>query len=225
MTAPLFPAAGISFLRALSANNSREWFIAHKADYEQDVKAPALLLAEALCSELEPLAGTRLSYKIFRIHRDMRFAKGQPPYNTHVRLAFWGEGMGIKNPMAGPSFYLSIEPRETVTGVGALAFTPPALARFRKALEQANIPAGLHRLLDGLKNEGCRLGEPELARTPAAFREAGAQTATLARHKSLNAWHHQPLPVVPEALDIQPFMKAYTHLLPLYRWLVQHMGT
>ena len=35
-----------TFLGQLAANNSRDWFTAHKADYDSRLKTPALLLAD-----------------------------------------------------------------------------------------------------------------------------------------------------------------------------------
>ena len=76
------------FLRALARNNEREWFHAHKADYEAHVRDPM----QRLVSDLQPdLATVSLHYRadpkavggsLYRIHRDIRFSRNKTPYKT-----------------------------------------------------------------------------------------------------------------------------------------------
>ena len=66
-----FTRDAFSFWRGLERNNNRDWFQAHKNQYEQTVRRPMQLLID----ELAPLYGAgRLS----RINKDMRFAKEKP---------------------------------------------------------------------------------------------------------------------------------------------------
>ena len=37
---PTFPQAGLKFLTNLKRNNNREWFLEHKPEYEESVRAP-----------------------------------------------------------------------------------------------------------------------------------------------------------------------------------------
>ena len=53
---PTFPATGMTFLRGLKRNNNREWFLKHKAEYEESVKLPMLRLIEALAAEFAEFA-------------------------------------------------------------------------------------------------------------------------------------------------------------------------
>ena len=74
------------FWKALRKNQNREWFAAHKSEFEEGWQKPmkALLhdaharLDEAYqhCDLDEP--------KVFRIFRDVRFSKDKTPYKTHV---------------------------------------------------------------------------------------------------------------------------------------------
>src|SRR6187551_1455120 len=66
-----FTSEAFSFWKGLERNNNRDWFQAHKDQYEQAVRRPMQLLIE----ELAPLYGPgRLS----RINKDMRFQKEKP---------------------------------------------------------------------------------------------------------------------------------------------------
>jgi uncharacterized protein (DUF2461 family) len=91
-----FDAAAFRFLRALGKNNNREWFNAHKAQYEKTVRDPFLRLIGDL---VEPLAMISPHFRadprpsggsMFRIYRDTRFANGglwhpEPPTLKRIR--------------------------------------------------------------------------------------------------------------------------------------------
>ena len=75
-----------TFLRDLQKNNNREWFQANKGRYEE-AKSEFETFINALIPEI---ARFDLSIKfvearecIFRIFRDVRFAKNKDPYKTN----------------------------------------------------------------------------------------------------------------------------------------------
>ena len=79
-----FPEGTIAFLGAISVNNSREWFEAHRADYEHYYLEPALAFVEALGPRLQQISETvqyepRINGSLFRIQRDVRFSKDKTP--------------------------------------------------------------------------------------------------------------------------------------------------
>ena len=45
------------FLRSLARNNNREWFLAHKPDYEAHVRQPMTAIVERLARELQERHG------------------------------------------------------------------------------------------------------------------------------------------------------------------------
>jgi uncharacterized protein (TIGR02453 family) len=84
---PRFTPKTLSFLRSLKRHNDREWFNAHRDEYERVVKAPMLALVERLAVDVaafapELEASPRAS--LFRIHRDTRFSEDKSPYKTEV---------------------------------------------------------------------------------------------------------------------------------------------
>src|SRR5262245_55749499 len=76
---PGFPPETMTFLADLKANNTRDWFAAHRPVYEHAFLAPAEAFTQAIAAPLEALAGRPVSAKIFRIHRDVRFSKDKSP--------------------------------------------------------------------------------------------------------------------------------------------------
>lgn len=111
-----FSPATIDFLWGIRFNNNREWFQAHKAEYEQHLYRPMLALAEAVKSRFS-LEGTIV--KPSRIYRDVRYAS--TPYKEWLWFViredqqFWSEH---------PSLYFQIEPEGG--SLGFIIYSPPA---------------------------------------------------------------------------------------------------
>jgi uncharacterized protein (TIGR02453 family) len=82
-----FGPDALKFLTALGFHQSREWFHENKKMYEREVKEPLGLFIESASRAMQdaglPFHGSRKS-SLFRINRDIRFAKEKHPYNTHV---------------------------------------------------------------------------------------------------------------------------------------------
>ena len=79
-----FPRQAAQFLLDLRHNNNREWFKAHKPDFDQYVMTPARAFAAAMAPALETrLAGAGsdqpVQHSIFRIYRYIRFSKDKSP--------------------------------------------------------------------------------------------------------------------------------------------------
>lgn len=170
----MFDAETTAFLRDLEANNDRAWFGANRARYERVMKAPAAAFAEAFSGRLAVLFGAKTSARVFRVNRDLRFAKDRTPYNAHVHIAVTDGGSGM-------AWMFGLEPGRLVLGYGCFAFTGPQLARWREAVAG---PEGA--ALAGLL-ESFRTGEPELRRVPAPFAQ-NHPGAALLRRKGLCVW-------------------------------------
>ena len=115
---PPFPKAGLQFLKGLKRNNRREWFLEHKADYEDNVRGPMEAIVEAIAPELKKIAPELEASRkasLFRIYRDTRFSKDKSPYKTHVAASFPPAGL-VRHQGAG--LYLHIAPGEFFIGGG-----------------------------------------------------------------------------------------------------------
>jgi len=110
MSATLQPQV-FTFLKALAAHNDRDWFTAHKADYQaayDNFKAFAHGLQDLMTSHDE-LA----RMQVHRIYRDVRFSKDKTPYKSNFsgffeRATKWRRG----------GYYFHIAPGNTFVGGG-----------------------------------------------------------------------------------------------------------
>lgn len=164
------------FLRDLSKKNTRDWFIDHKAQYEETMKAPALLLVEAMRPVLADLAGQPVTAKLFRPQRDIRFSKDKTPYKTHMHM-LWDEG-----PNA-PAWFFGISPDYVTVGCGRMKLDKDTLIRWREAVD-SSYGAELATILDKMD---ARMDDPALKRVPAPYDKDHPRGALL-RRKSCVVW-------------------------------------
>ena len=136
-----FSPKALTFLRGLKKNNRKEWFEAHRAQYEQELKRPLAALIEAVDVELAAVAPEIIGSpkkSAFRIHRDVRFSKDKSPYKTHVACWFFHRDIATRMQSeavhGGAGFYLHISPGECFCGGGIWMPPRPALNKIREAL-------------------------------------------------------------------------------------------
>lgn len=132
MPAPRFTPKALSFLRQLKHHNNREWFQAHRNDYEQYVRLPMVDLVERLAVDLRIFAPDLVAApktSIYRIYRDTRFSVDKVPYKTHVAAIFPHRDLP-KHESAG--LYVHVAPDHVLIGGGLYRPTPRQLYRLRE---------------------------------------------------------------------------------------------
>ena len=127
----------LDFLRALKENNSRDWFQAHKPEFESayaDFFDTVVSFVDGVASFDATIAASRPDPKscIMRIYRDTRFSKDKTPYKTGF-FAFVGNG-GWKAGNAG--YYLHLEPGASFAGGGLYLPEAEILAKTRRAVDR-----------------------------------------------------------------------------------------
>jgi len=132
MAAPRFTSQSLRFLRALKRNNRREWFAAHRDDYEAHVRQPMTDIIARLADDLrgfgpEYVANPKTS--MYRIYRDIRFSENKAPYKTHVAANFPTRGLPKHE---GAGLYFHVSPDDVWIGGGMYAPQPPQLHAVRE---------------------------------------------------------------------------------------------
>jgi uncharacterized protein (TIGR02453 family) len=132
MRAPRFTTESLRFLRALARNNRRDWFGAHRDDYEAYVRAPMAEIVSRLAGDFrafgpEFVADPKTS--MYRIYRDVRFSENKAPYKTHVAASFPARGLPRHE---GAGLYFHVSPQDVWIGGGMYAPPPPQLYAVRE---------------------------------------------------------------------------------------------
>ena len=114
----------IDFLKELDANNERDWFQAHKKDYEaarKDFTATVQQVIDGITAFDKELVGLAAKDCLFRIFRDVRFSANKAPYKTN-----FGANMspGGRKSMR-PGYYIHIEPGNKSFLAGGV-YMPPS---------------------------------------------------------------------------------------------------
>jgi len=226
----LFTPKTLTFLRGLKRNNRRDWFEAHRAEYESLVKAPMLELIEQMDVRLARFApeivGERRS--MFRIYRDVRFSKDKSPYKTHASCwLFHRDGsraVGREAAGGGAGFYFQIAPGDSFLGGGIWMPPREALGRIRDAIAENARPfakavaaPAVTRRFGGLTDES------RLTRVPRGYppdhpaaKWLRFQSFTLGRMLTDRDAVSPRLPALLEA--------DFRRMLPLVRWLNGVLG-
>ena len=127
------------FLKELKQNNAREWFQANKERYRSVVQEPLLGFISDFSDPLydishEFVADPRPSGgSMFRIHRDVRFAKDKSPYKTHAAAQFRHRA---GRDAHAPGFYLHLEPGNVFVGAGSWHPGGEAIGHIRTAIAE-----------------------------------------------------------------------------------------
>jgi len=209
MTFAGFPAAAVEFYQQLELDNSREWWAAHRATYEDAVRGPMLALAAELEADFGPA-------KLFRPHRDTRFSRDKSPYKTHqgayVRTA---EGMG---------WYVQISGEGLMVAGGFHQGTPDQLGRYRTAVQDEVAGERLDAVIAALIGQGLSVGGDVMRTRPRGV-PAEHPRIDLLRHRSLTAGRAVGEPAWlarREALD--RIRVDWEALRPLLVWLGRQVG-
>ena len=109
----------LDFFKELAPNNNKDWFDENRARYHENIKKPFEDFVTAVINEMRKTDKTlKITYKdcIFRINRDIRFAKDKSPYKLN-RSAFVSNMGKKEKAIPGLYFELSPEHARIYTGV------------------------------------------------------------------------------------------------------------
>jgi uncharacterized protein (TIGR02453 family) len=162
-----FGPQALPFFKALAFHQTREWFEENRATYETEVKGPFGDLVEDLAVAFAkariPLKGDRKA-SLFRLNRDIRFAKDKSPYKTHAG-AVMTRG-GAKNDKG--LLYIHIAPDGCFVAAGFYHSEPADLAALRRAIVRA--PKAYTKMIGALKKAKIEIDDEEdMKRLPRGF--------------------------------------------------------
>jgi uncharacterized protein (TIGR02453 family) len=215
-----FADADGRFFRALARNQRREWFQAHRADYDDGWVAPMRLLLAELRDRIDPLFVRHAlgDPKIFRINRDVRFSKDKSPYKTHIGgyVPLGDGGGGPRNPVP---VYVQLG-TSTFVGAGHYMMEPPQLERYRAAVLDDGTGKALARIVSGLERAKFRIVSFDALKKVPRGMDPEHPRADLLKRKSLAV----EFPALPKRLVVSRALVGWLvarieKARPLVEWL------
>jgi uncharacterized protein (TIGR02453 family) len=216
--APRFSVETLRFLRGLKRNNRREWFNAHRDQYETHVRQPMTAIVERLADDFrafapELVASPKIS--MYRIYRDTRFSENKAPYKTHVAAVFPTRGLP-KHEGAGVYFHVS--PEEVWIGGGMYMPQPPQLLAVRE-----HIAANVKQLRAIVESPAFRrkvgtLEGDKLTRVPRGFPN-DHEAAEYLKHRHFIAGRDFPTTLAASPRFYGTLLAVFREVLPLARFL------
>jgi uncharacterized protein (TIGR02453 family) len=210
------------FFKRLAKNQDRAWFQEHKAEYEEGWSIPM----KALLGDVR--AAVDSSYercdldepKVFRIFRDVRFAKDKTPYKTHV-AGIIGVARSAKVTETPAALYFHVG-LEVIVAAGLYRMDGPSLERYRKAVVDDQHGAELDAILKKLARAGLdtdSMSEDTLKKVPRGF-DPEHPRAELLKKKGLGV----SFPAPPKELYTSPKLVGWLaerakKAAPLVEWL------
>jgi len=123
----------LEFLAQLSENNNREWFQQNKKQYEKaktEVESFVNSIIPDLAKFDEAVKYVEAKDCLFRIFRDVRFAKDKSPYK--LNMGAWISRAGRKSP--GPGYYIHLQPGGSFLATGVYMPEPDQLKKIRNEI-------------------------------------------------------------------------------------------
>ena len=209
------PEAG-EFFWELCFHNEREWFYAHRDQYESLIGTPLkALAADTFETLMLRFPETEMKLHVSRIWRDARRLFGRGPLKDNLWFSI--ERAGTSDYAA--SFFFDLRPATWSYGLGFWCPKTEQMEAFRKSVE-AN-PAAFERLADQVRQmEGFTLGGEYYKRPKGDFGE------------TVNAWYNRKWTNVIHEEDFGgdllfpdlPVKMAdvFTELMPMHDYLMKH---
>jgi len=130
----MLQSSTLRFLKGLKKNNNKPWFDAHRKQYEAarddfETFIQAVLVKHSKNDpDLKELTAKKC---MFRINRDIRFAKDKSPYKTNFGASM--DKGGRKSGLAG--YYFHLEPGKSFLGGGIWMPQPEYLRKIRQEID------------------------------------------------------------------------------------------
>ena len=201
-----WPAEALEFFDGLAADNSKTYWNAHKATYDDCVRAPMV----ALLAELEPEFGPA---KIYRPYRDVRFSKDKTPYKTQIAASFERGG------------YVRLSADGLGAGSGIYIFSPEQLRRYRDAVADDKSGPRLVQLIEELQRKNVDISSHDvLKRVPPGFDKEHPR-GELLKHKGLYLGTQlEPAAWMGTKKAVDRVTKIWRDVQPVTKWFHRHVG-
>lgn len=207
-----FGPAVFEWFEGLEEDNSRDYFAAHRATYDNDVRGGL----EAMLVELADVLGGEV--KLFRQFRDLRFSPDKSPYKTTTY------GVIYDVPGVGPGLYTQLSALGLYVGTGYYRMARDQLERYRRAVDDDAAGAGLADEVARLRAAGLGVEGDGVRTAPRGYSKDHPRIELLRMTSVIagRSWDGAEGIARDEALE--GASETWLAARPLVEWLDTHVG-
>lgn len=221
-----FSKKTIPFLREIKKNNNKEWFEAHKSEYETLILNPSRLFVIEMGEHLQALEPTinaepKINKSLYRIYRDTRrMGANKAPIKHRIGVIFW---QGNTKRMQSSAFYMHFSPDELMVAVGVRWFEKPMLDAFREYIKNDAKRSELAEILKTIKSKDSSYTHLEKGykRYPKGF-SADMENVDLSLYKGMATFKILDPHLIEDAQQlIDTLYKIYEDMHPLQQFMYE----
>ena len=199
-----WPVEAVEFYEGLLADNSKTYWQAHKATYDDQVAGPMKDLLADVAAEFGP-------GKIFRPYRDVRFSADKTPYKTHI------------GAILDSGCYVQLSVDGLAAGRGVWHLEGEELKRYRDAVDDDTTGEQLVEIVHRLATDGVEVVSRDALKSAPRGYDKDHPRADLLRRKGLAAWQSWPVGAwMGTAKAKERVTGLWRAAEPLHTWLAQH---
>lgn len=209
----------LPFLEAIRKNNNKEWFEAHKSEYEEYILNPSRAFVAEMGEHLMALEPTinfepKINKSLFRIYRDTRrMGANKEPIKSKIGIIFTQGNSGSR--LQNSSFYLHFSTDELFVSAGVRWFEKPLLDAYRDYIKEASRRDELFSVLESLNAKGYKTIEKGYKKYPRGF-SSEMSNVDLSLYKGMATYKIlEPKLIEDGDKLVDTLYKIYEDMLPL----------
>lgn len=131
----MLQSSTLKFLKELKKNNNKPWFDTNRKRYEEAKTDFANFIQQVIDEhgkKDKSISSIKAKDCLFRINRDIRFAKDKSPYKTNFGASI---NKGGKKAFSTAGYYFHLEPGQCFVGGGIYQPMPDELRKVRQEID------------------------------------------------------------------------------------------
>ena len=205
-----WPEAAFDFYTRLELDNSRTFWNANRAVYDEAVRAPFDALSDLVAGEYGRL-------HVFRPYRDVRFSKDKTPYKTAAGAVTEGAD--------GSIYYVQVGAEGLFVGSGYYHMASDQLERWRAAVDDETSGSAIVQVVAALRKARFEIGAMDALKTAPRGYPRDHPRVELLRMKGLTAGRSFPVARWMHTASAAPrIVAAWSGCAPMNDWLARHVG-
>lgn len=219
-----FSKKTLPFLNSIRKNNNKEWFDAHRTEYEELILNPSRAFVEEMGEHLQALEPTinaipKINKSLYRIYRDTRrMGANKEPIKHRIGVIFW---QGNIKRMQSSSFYMHFSPDELYVATGVRWFEKPMLDAYREYISDESKRIELDAILASIRAKGYTHLEKGYKRYPRGFKE-DMPSSDLSLYKGMATVKTLDPHLIENGEElVDTLYKIYEDMLPLQKYMYE----